>query len=69
MFKVEKPEYINKTFRIDRELLTRLETVAQRENISINALVVQCCNYALNDMGENSETATPVKSRKHGSTL
>lgn len=69
MFKVEKPEYINKTFRIDRELLTRLETVAQRENISINALVVQCCNYALNDMGEHSETAPPVKGHKHGSTL
>jgi len=50
MFKIEKPEYVNKTFRIDKQLLTRLETVAQEENISVNALVVQCCIYALNDM-------------------
>ncbi len=52
MFKVEKPEYVNKTFRMDRTLLTDLETVAQRENISINALVVQCCHYALSNMEE-----------------
>lgn len=50
MFKVEKPEYVNKTFRIEKSLLSRLETVAQAENVSVNALVVQCCNYALNDM-------------------
>ena len=50
MFTVEKPEYVNKTFRIERSLLTRLEQVAQEENVSVNSLVVQCCNYALNDM-------------------
>lgn len=50
MFKVEKPEYINKTFRIERSLVEELETIAQREGISMNALVVQCCRYALNDM-------------------
>lgn len=50
MFKVKKTEYVNKTFRIDKELLEKLENVAQREDISVNALVVQCCNYALEDM-------------------
>jgi len=50
MFKVEKIEYVNKTFRINRQLLERLEEVAQKENISLNALVVQCCQYALNNM-------------------
>ena len=52
MFRVEKPEYINKTFRIEKKLVERLERVAQREDISLNALVVQCCEYALNDMPE-----------------
>ncbi len=55
MFKVEKPEYVNKTFRIDKKLLEKLETIAQKENISVNALVVQCCEYAINDMNSVNE--------------
>lgn len=54
MFKVEKPEFVNKTFRLEKKLIERLEQVAQQEDISVNALVVQCCNYALDNM-ENSE--------------
>lgn len=50
MFKVEKPEYVNKTFRIEKSLLTRLEEIAQAEDVSVNALVVQCCNYAISHM-------------------
>lgn len=50
MFKVEKPEFVNKTFRMEKKLVERLEQIAQQEDISVNALVVQCCNYALDDM-------------------
>ena len=50
MFKIEKPEFVNKTFRIEKKLVERLEQVAQQEDISVNALVVQCCNYALDNM-------------------
>ncbi len=50
MFQVKKKEYVNKTFRIERELLDKLGEVAQQENISVNELVVQCCKYALDDM-------------------
>ncbi len=55
MFKVEKKEYVNKTFRIDKKLLDRLAQVAQSENISINALVVQCCEYALKSLETTSD--------------
>lgn len=55
MFKVEKPEYMNETFRIDKKLLEKLEAIAQKENISVNALVVQCCEYAINDMNSVNE--------------
>ena len=55
MFKVEKPEFVNKTFRIDKRLVERLECVAQQEGISLNALVVQCCSYALNNMERSQE--------------
>ena len=55
MFKVEKPEFVNKTFRMEKELVKKLEEVAQRENVSVNALVVQCCKYALENMEAKSE--------------
>lgn len=50
MFKVEKKHYINKTFRIEETLLRKLEQIAATENVSTNALVVQCCKYALDHM-------------------
>lgn len=55
MFKIEKPVFVNKTFRIEKKLIERLEQVAQKEDISVNALVVQCCNYALDNMETSNE--------------
>lgn len=49
-FKIEKPEYVNRTFRITKELAETLSEIAQREGISVNELVVQCCNYAISNM-------------------
>ncbi len=49
MFKIEKKEFVNKTFRMPKSLVDELSKVAQKENISINELVLQCCNYALTD--------------------
>ena len=55
MFKIEKPEFVNKTFRIEKKLIERLEQIAQKENISVNSLVVQCCTYALDNMDTSSK--------------
>lgn len=55
MFKVKKTEYVNKTFRLPKDLVKRLEVVAQNKNVSLNNLVVQCCEYALENI-DNSET-------------
>ena len=52
MFKVEKPEYINKTFRMPAELVSQLEVLAQNKQISLNQLVIQCCRYALDNLEE-----------------
>lgn len=49
-FKIEKPEYVNRTFRITKELAETLSEIAQQEGISVNELVVQCCNYAISNM-------------------
>ncbi len=49
MFKVEKTEYVNKTFRIQKKLAERLAVVSKEENVSVNELVAQCCEYALDN--------------------
>lgn len=46
-FKIKKQEYVNKTFRITKELADQLSQVAQEESISVNELVVQSCQFAL----------------------
>ena len=55
MFKIEKHEMINKTFRLPLELVERLSTVAQNQGISLNSLVKQCCEYALKNLDETSD--------------
>ena len=50
MFKVKKPEYVNKTFRMPVELVKRMETLAQEKDVSLNSLVIQCCEYALENI-------------------
>ena len=50
MFKIEKIEMINKTFRLPATLVKELQKIAQEENISLNNLVKQCCEYALKNI-------------------
>lgn len=50
MFRIEKPEMVNKTFRLPAELVERLQTVAQNQGVSLNNLVKQCCEYALENL-------------------
>ena len=50
MFDVKKTEMVNKTFRFPAELIKRLGIVAQQKEVSINNLVVQCCEYALDNL-------------------
>ena len=52
MFKVEKPEMINKTFRLPLELVQKLQTLAQNKDVSLNNLIIQCCEYALKNLEE-----------------
>lgn len=50
MFKVEKPEMVNKTFRLPAKLVQELQTLAQEKDVSLNNLVQQCCEYALKQL-------------------
>ncbi|MBQ8765468.1 MAG: toxin-antitoxin system HicB family antitoxin [Clostridia bacterium] len=49
MFEVKKEEYINKTFRMPVQLLKKLEALAQEEKVSLNNLIIQCCEYSLDN--------------------
>lgn len=55
MFKVRKVEdSVNRTIRFPKSLLENMSKIAQQEKVSLNSFVVQCCEYAINDMGSNS---------------
>lgn len=53
MFKIEKPEMINKTFRLPLELVQRMQKEAQQQGVSLNNLVIQCCEYALKNLDKH----------------
>lgn len=52
-FKIEKEEYVNKTFRIEKKLIEKMEKICDEKNISLNKLVVKCINYALDNLEED----------------
>lgn len=52
-FKIRKQEYVNRTFRLTKDLADTLSQVAQEEDISVNELVVQSCQFALENMKKN----------------
>lgn len=60
MFNPKKQEYINKTFRLPVELVEKMETVAQNNQLSLNAIVVQCCEYAMDNMVPDSRVAVDL---------
>ena len=55
MFEVKKPQSSNKTIRMPDELIARLQELADKNDISFNQLVVQCCEYALKSLNEKSD--------------
>lgn len=54
-FKIEKTEYINKTFRMEKELVNRLDKICDDKNISLNKLIIMCINYALDNLEEEDK--------------
>lgn len=59
MFEIKKPEMTNKTFRFPVELVKRLEIVAQGQGVSLNNLVIQCCEYALQNLKDEANKKSP----------
>lgn len=53
-FTVKKPQSFNKTIRMPEEMIGRLEALADSKDVSFNQVVLQCCQYALDHLAEDS---------------
>lgn len=62
MFKL-KPgsETISKTFRLPVEIADQLEQLAYDNNLSLNAVVVQCLQYALDNLDTSKQADDEVQ--------
>lgn len=56
MFKIQKDysDYEYKSLRLPAELIKQVQTLADANNLSFNKVVIQCIEYALNNM-ENTK--------------
>ena len=55
MLEIEKGyESVNKTFRIPVHIVEQLERLAGENNTSVNKVVVQCLQYALDSIATDS---------------
>lgn len=55
LFQVKRQEFITKTFRMPVALVERLEKLAQNKSVSLNQLIAQCCEYALDNLSNEDE--------------
>ena len=53
MLRIERDEYVNRTFRMNKKLVDRMEQVCNAKNISLNKLMVICVEYALDNREED----------------
>ena len=55
MFQIQnqsKPANISRTIRFSESLFAELQEISQKRDVSFNSLVLQCCQYALENLEE-----------------
>lgn len=57
MFEIKKEatDYENKSLRLPKELIDKIQTLANENNTSFNKVVIQCVEYALDNMKDDNE--------------
>jgi len=48
--KIEKEEYQNKTFRLNKKLIKEMEAVCDKKSISLNKFIDICIRYAIQNL-------------------
>ena len=51
--KIEKEEYINKTFRLSKKIVAEMSEICGEKNISLNKFVDICIRFALENLDTN----------------
>lgn len=49
-FKIKKPTSSNRTIRMPDTLIEKISQIATEQDVSFNQVVVQCCEYAIENM-------------------
>ncbi len=50
MFRIRHTEETtSRTFRFPKSLIDKMSVIAQKENVSLNSFVIQCCEYAIDN--------------------
>lgn len=57
MFKLKKEyvEYENKSLRLPKDLIEKVQALANENQMSFNKVVIQCIEYALNNTDSNTD--------------
>lgn len=57
MFSIKKDhiEYENKSLRLPVDLIGKVQDLADQNELSFNKVVIQCIDYALEHMDENTK--------------
>lgn len=56
MWKIQKGyETVSKSFRLPVEMVNQLDKLAYENDISLNQLIIQCLNYALENLESEDE--------------
>lgn len=54
VLKKDSIEYENKSLRLPKELIARVQKLADNNDMSFNKVVIQCIDYALEHMGKEN---------------
>lgn len=54
VLKKDSIEYENKSLRLPKELIARVQKLADSNDMSFNKVVIQCIDYALEHMGKEN---------------
>lgn len=56
MWKIRKGyNSVSKSFRLPEELVEKIDALAYKNNLSLNQLVIQCLDYAINNLDNDTE--------------
>ena len=58
VIKKEYNEYVSKTFRLPTEIVEKLEEVAKDKNSSLNKVVIQCLEFAIENIEDTWKRGT-----------